>query len=139
MTASVAISVARGLLHHAVGHYPYTPGPLGDRLTPRKSFAIWKETVRGKAHPWTEAERQFAEAIRLAVVEILLRNSELLADERTKAAIRQRMLNEELNHRVKRLCCTNRVRDSSCESSVVAWLYEQTNTPELQDQELARL
>lgn len=37
------------------------------------------------------------------------------------------------------LCCTNRVRDSSCESSVVAWLYEPTNTPELQDQELARL
>lgn len=81
----------------------YTAGPLGDRLTPRKSFAIWKETVRGQAHPWTEAERQFAEAIRLAVVEILLRNSELLADERTKAAIRQRMLNEELNHRVKNI------------------------------------
>ena len=40
---------------------------------------------------------------------------------------------------LSRLCCTNRVRDSSCESSVVAWLYEQTNTPELQDQELARL
>ena len=81
----------------------YTSGPFGDRLTPRKSFAIWKEEVRGKSHPWTEAERQFAEAIRLAVVEILLRNSELLADERTKAAVRQRILNEELNHRVKNI------------------------------------
>jgi len=37
------------------------------------------------------------------------------------------------------LCCANRVRDSSRESSVVAGLYEQTNTPELQGQELARL
>lgn len=38
-----------------------------------------------------------------------------------------------------RLCCTNPVRDSSRESSVVAVLHEQTNTPDLQDQELARL
>ena len=37
------------------------------------------------------------------------------------------------------LCCTNRVRDSSRESSVVAGLHEQTDTPDLQDQELARL
>jgi archaellum component FlaC len=37
------------------------------------------------------------------------------------------------------LCCTNPVRDSSCESSVVAGLHEQTDTPDLQDQELARL
>ena len=37
------------------------------------------------------------------------------------------------------LCCTNPVRDSSRESSVVAVRYEQTHTPRLQDQELARL
>ena len=37
------------------------------------------------------------------------------------------------------LCCTNPVRDSSCESSVVAGRYEQTDTPRLQDQELAGL
>ncbi len=37
------------------------------------------------------------------------------------------------------LCCTNRVRDSSRESSVVAGMHEQTNTPDLQDQELAGL
>ena len=38
-----------------------------------------------------------------------------------------------------RLCCTNPVRDSPHESSVVAGLHEQTHTPRLQDQELARL
>lgn len=37
------------------------------------------------------------------------------------------------------LCCTNPVMDSSCESSVVFVLHEQTHTPRLQDQELARL
>jgi hypothetical protein len=39
----------------------------------------------------------------------------------------------------QRLCCTNRVRNSSRESSVVAGLHEQTDTPNLQDQELAGL
>ncbi len=81
----------------------YEVGPLGDRLTPRKSFAIWKETVRHQATPWTEGERQFAEAARGALVEVLLQHTELLADERNKADIRQRMLNEELNHRVKNI------------------------------------
>lgn len=38
-----------------------------------------------------------------------------------------------------RLCCTNPVRDSSRESSVVAGMHEQTRTPDLQDQELAGL
>ena len=37
------------------------------------------------------------------------------------------------------LCCTNRARDSSCESSVVAGVHEQTYPPNLQGQELALL
>jgi hypothetical protein len=37
------------------------------------------------------------------------------------------------------LCCTNPMRDSSRESSVVAGLHEQTYTPNLQDQKLASL
>lgn len=81
----------------------YETGPMGDRLTPRKSFEIWKQEVHGQAQPWTEAEREIAEAIRTALVEIVLRQNELLADERAKAEVRQRMLNEELNHRVKNI------------------------------------
>lgn len=38
-----------------------------------------------------------------------------------------------------RLCCTNPVRDSSRESSMVAGRHEQTDTSDLQDQELAGL
>jgi light-regulated signal transduction histidine kinase (bacteriophytochrome)/CheY-like chemotaxis protein len=81
----------------------YTCGPLGDRLTPRKSFAIWKETVRHQAQPWTEADREIAEAVRAATVEVVLRHNELMTEERAKSAVRQRMLNEELNHRVKNI------------------------------------
>ncbi|MFJ4434036.1 HWE histidine kinase domain-containing protein [Pseudomonas sp. NPDC089395] len=81
----------------------YESGPLGERLTPRKSFAVWKQTVHQHALPWSEQDRQFGEAIRAAIVEVALHNSELLADERSKADVRQRMLNEELNHRVKNI------------------------------------
>lgn len=81
----------------------YGTGPLGDRLTPRKSFDIWKETVHRQADPWTEEDREIAEATRAALVEVVLHHSELMADERAKAEVRQRMLNEELNHRVKNI------------------------------------
>jgi len=81
----------------------YTSGAMGDRLTPRTSFSIWKQTVHQQSAPWTEQDRQFADAIRTAIVEVLLHNSELLASERSKAEVRQRVLNEELNHRVKNI------------------------------------
>lgn len=38
----------------------YTTGPLGPRLTPRASFEIWRETVRGHAVPWDAAELEIA-------------------------------------------------------------------------------
>ncbi|GAK69167.1 putative two-component hybrid sensor and regulator [Agrobacterium rubi TR3 = NBRC 13261] len=79
----------------------YETGPLGDRLTPRKSFALWKETVHQQSQPWTDEDRQIAEAARVALVEVAFRHSELMAGERAQAEVRQRMLNEELNHRVK--------------------------------------
>lgn len=81
----------------------YETGPHGDRLTPRKSFAIWKETVRQQSAPWTEEDREIAEATRTMLVEVALHHSELLEEERMKAEVRQRMLNEELNHRVKNI------------------------------------
>lgn len=81
----------------------YETGPLGDRLTPRKSFAIWKETVHMQAEPWTESDREIAETARAATVEIVLRHNELMAEERSKADVRQKMLNAELNHRVKNI------------------------------------
>lgn len=81
----------------------YETGPHGDRLTPRKSFAIWKETVERQSAPWTQADLDIADATRTALLEVLMRHSELLSEERRKADLRQRMLNEELNHRVKNI------------------------------------
>ncbi|MDQ0457141.1 HWE histidine kinase domain-containing protein [Rhizobium paknamense] len=81
----------------------YEIGPMGDRLTPRKSFAIWKETVHKQAEAWSDSDRDIAEAVRSATVEIVLRHNELMQEERNKADIRQRVLNEELNHRVKNI------------------------------------
>ena len=43
------------------------------------------------------------EAVRAATVEVVLRHNELMTEERARSAVRQRMLNEELNHRVKNI------------------------------------
>lgn len=41
----------------------YTHGPMGPRLTPRGSFDVWKETVRGSAEPWGEVDREIADGL----------------------------------------------------------------------------
>ncbi len=81
----------------------YATGPLGDRLTPRTSFDIWKQTVHRQSLPWTDEELEIAEATRTALAEVVLHHNELLVDERAKSDVRQRMLNQELNHRVKNI------------------------------------
>jgi len=58
----------------------------------------------------------------------LLKNPDLSAKDRAYAVNKEDWL-----------CCTNPMRDSSCESSVVAGLHEQTHISRLQDQELARI
>ena len=55
---------------------------------------------------------------------------------RSKALPRYQRL---ILHRPQRLCCTNPMTDSTCESSVIAGWHEQTDTSELQDPELAQL
>lgn len=81
----------------------YTTGPMGDRLTPRKSFAIWKQTVERQSQPWTDDDREMAEAARSALLEVIMRHTEILESERQTASVRQKLLNEELNHRVKNI------------------------------------
>ena len=81
----------------------YTVGKHGDRLTPRKSFALWKQTVERQSSPWTPADRSIAESARVQFLEIILRHNEVLGSERRKAEIWQKVLHEELNHRVKNI------------------------------------
>jgi light-regulated signal transduction histidine kinase (bacteriophytochrome) len=78
-------------------------GPSGDRLTPRGSFETWREEVRGKSRPWSPAEQAVAEATRTYLRDVVLRYSEVTADDRKRAEQRRRILNDELNHRVKNI------------------------------------
>lgn len=82
---------------------PVTVGPLGDRLTPRKSFALWKETVKGHSRPWTPAERRIVENLRISLLEVILRLTDLTVEERKRGQQRQELLIAELNHRVRNI------------------------------------
>jgi two-component system, chemotaxis family, sensor kinase Cph1 len=43
-----------------------------ERLTPRKSFELWKETVTGKALAWTQSQIEAAHLFRNALLNVLL-------------------------------------------------------------------
>ncbi len=60
---------------------PVQEGAPGEptRLHPRKSFEIWKETVRGCSLPWLQSEIDIVKELRNAVVGIVLRRAEELA------------------------------------------------------------
>jgi len=78
-------------------------GPSGDRLSPRGSFDTWREEVRGQSKPWTERELAVAEAIRVYLRDVVLRYNEATSEERERTEHRRRVLNDELNHRVKNI------------------------------------
>jgi light-regulated signal transduction histidine kinase (bacteriophytochrome)/CheY-like chemotaxis protein len=81
----------------------YTAGPLGPRLTPRKSFEIWQEIVRGQSAPWTQADLRIAEGLRITLLEVILQLADLAARERRTAQERQELMIAELNHRVRNI------------------------------------
>jgi light-regulated signal transduction histidine kinase (bacteriophytochrome)/CheY-like chemotaxis protein len=76
-------------------------GRDGGRLSPRKSFESWASDVHGQSLPWTKGDILAAEALRISLLEVVLRLNEIVARERAQAAERQRLLVAELNHRVK--------------------------------------
>ncbi|MGB3204602.1 MAG: ATP-binding protein [Crinalium sp.] len=49
------------------------------RLSPRKSFDLWKETVRLKSLPWKKCEIDAALGLRSAVINIVLKKAEEIA------------------------------------------------------------
>jgi light-regulated signal transduction histidine kinase (bacteriophytochrome) len=53
-------------------------GPHGPLLMPRSSFALWKETVRGKSEPWLPVELQAVERLRVAVLEVMQQQADRL-------------------------------------------------------------
>lgn len=82
---------------------PMELGPNGDRLTPRKSFAIWKEERRGRSRSWKNDEVSSAEALRITLLEVVLRLADITHRERELAGQRQDTLIAELNHRIRNI------------------------------------
>lgn len=80
---------------------PVEVGPNGIRLTPRKSFEAWSETVRARSTPWTPSENDAAFDLRVSLLEIVLRRIDAAARERLRAWQQEQMLMAELDHRVK--------------------------------------
>jgi len=82
---------------------PVTVGPNGIRLTPRKSFAAWRETIEGQSRPWTESDLIMAERLRVTLLEVVLQLTDMAERERRVAQERQEILIAELNHRVRNI------------------------------------
>ncbi|WP_119716967.1 GAF domain-containing protein [Cognatilysobacter tabacisoli] len=62
------------------------PTDDGQRIAPRKSFATWVQTVRGRAEPWSEADRRGAARLHA-----------LLREQRWRAAAHARQRDHELD------------------------------------------
>lgn len=82
---------------------PQKPATVEEQLTPRRSFEAWTEVVRGRSRPWLRHEIDLAEALRVSLLEIVLRHVDHAESERRAAQERQEVLIAELNHRVKNL------------------------------------
>lgn len=98
-----------------------------DRLSPRGSFALWRETVKGSCAPWTADEIAAASELRQRMVALLMKRAETLAmahaDLRLASAEREKALDSEriARHELERL---NRVKDD-----FVATLSHELRTP----------
>lgn len=84
-------------------HKPVEYGPNGPRLTPRESFAEWKEMVEGHSRAFTSSELRVAETLRATLTEVVLRMADEAMSQRQQANERQELLIAELNHRVRNI------------------------------------
>ncbi|GMM93416.1 HWE histidine kinase domain-containing protein [Qipengyuania sp. MTN3-11] len=82
---------------------PVETGPHGDRLTPRKSFEAWQQSVEGRSAEWTDIELRLAEGLRVTLLEVILRITDEAVQERARAQQQQELLIAELNHRVRNI------------------------------------
>ncbi len=77
------------------------PGRDGDVLSPRKSFEVWKEAVRGRGLPWSPSDLDAARDLRTSLLNVVLRRITDATRERKLASERDQLLMAELDHRVK--------------------------------------
>ena len=65
---------------------PTGAGPLGPRLTPRRSFDLWQEEVRGRSAPWRKVEVEAAQQLRRMVMDLVVVRAEQLAQANAELA-----------------------------------------------------
>ena len=65
---------------------PYKEVHDGGRIQPRSSFASWRETLRNRALPWSDAQRAAVQELRQALVGIVLHRAEELNEVATELA-----------------------------------------------------
>lgn len=82
---------------------PALVGPHGVRLTPRKSFDAWRESVLNQSEKWNARELRAAEALRVTLIELVLRIADSAQAQRATAEQSQEILIAELNHRVRNI------------------------------------
>ena len=75
----------------------------GQRLSPRKSFEAFSETIHGRSQPFDDRDRRVGEAVRQAMIEVMLRLTETADDDLRRVGERQELLIAELNHRVRNI------------------------------------
>lgn len=72
-----------------------TLDPITGQLSPRASFSAWKETVRGRSAPWTEAQQAIVRELRVSV--------EAVIAQRTKVELAELRLQREQEQRVQNI------------------------------------
>jgi light-regulated signal transduction histidine kinase (bacteriophytochrome) len=77
------------------------PGADGVRVSPRKSFAAFSESFRGRSRDFTQHEIRKAEIIRVSLLDYIFRSSGSADDADKSAIARQEITIAELNHRVR--------------------------------------
>ena len=65
---------------------PVVVGAQGPRLTPRRSFDLWQEQVRGRSQPWKRVELEAAQKLRRMVMELVVVRAERLAEANAELA-----------------------------------------------------
>ncbi|MCA1552618.1 ATPase, partial [Bradyrhizobium sp. BRP19] len=92
--ASGLLAVSISQLHHSYlmwfrpevvrtvrwGGDPRKTEAPGVALSPRNSFEAWKETVQQRSLPWSDADCDAAHEMRTAIVDIVLRKAEEMAE-----------------------------------------------------------
>jgi light-regulated signal transduction histidine kinase (bacteriophytochrome) len=72
---------------------PTVVGPHGPRLTPRKSFELWREVVRARSAPWKAIEIEGAQKMKMMVMDLAMSRVEQLAERNEALELR----NDELS------------------------------------------